>query len=316
MTKEVFTDKDVLLQYLGLDAALFKIAASGRSLKVPASFVGRMNDGDPTDPLLLQVLPSHEEDEDREGFSCDPAGDAAAIVESGLLQKYSGRALLLASFRCAIHCRFCFRRNLKDEQFVTSRHRLDNALLFLERRPDIRELILSGGDPLMLPNDELDYLLHRLSSMDHLARIRIHTRLPIADPTSVDEDLIRVLKTAKKPLVISLHANHPNELNDETAHTAERLSECGAFLLNQSVLLKGVNDNSDTLIELSEKLFAQKIAPYYLHRLDKAKGAHHFDVPVFEGRLLVEEMRVRCPGYLVPKYVQEVAGMTSKVALL
>ncbi len=316
MMEEIFTKREALLRCLGLSEKELPTSASGRPLMVPDSFVRRMNREDPGDPLLRQVLPTAHEDEEKEGFLCDPVGDDTAAVESGLLQKYSGRALLLASFQCPIHCRFCFRRNMPGERFATGRERLAPSLRVLERRPDIRELILSGGDPLMLPAEELDYLFGRLRTLDNLLRIRIHTRLPIADPDAVDETLIRVLRAAGKPLVIVLHTNHPNELNDETERAASKLAACSTYLLNQSVLLKGVNDSADTLVELSEKLFSQKIMPYYLHQLDRAKGAHHFEVPIFEGKLLVEELRLRCPGYLVPRYVQEIPGMTSKIPLL
>lgn len=311
-----FTNRDELLSYLNVRSFAPDPPKSGRPLLAPRSFVRRMTPGDISDPLLRQVLPAADEDEVAEGFSDDPVGDEPARLKGGLIQKYKGRALLPAAGTCALNCRFCFRRNSPAERFLSTAGELDAAVRAADENSDIRELILSGGDPLTLPYDLLERLLARLSNIRHIERIRIHTRLPIADPSRIDDDLTRVLFAARKPVTAVLHTNHPAELNDETARAAELLRTRVQYLLNQSVLLKGVNDSAQTLVRLFEKLSSQGILPYYLHQLDRAQGLCHFEVPAASGLLLMEDVRGRCPGWIVPRYVQEVPGMPGKTVLL
>ncbi len=281
-----------------------------------ASFARRMTRENPYDPLLLQVLPSDAESVQPPGFTEDPVGDADACLETGLLQKYRGRVLTAVTEACPLHCRFCFRRNRPSDAYAGSAESLDRALLCIERDPSLREVILSGGDPLMLPLDRLERTMARLGGISHVHRVRIHTRLPIADPACIRGDLVQVLARSEKPLVVVIHCNHPAELNDETAIALDTLSSVTRGLLCQSVLLKNINDNMEDLSTLSEKLIEQRVLPYYLHQLDRALGTAHFEVDEGTGRRLVTELRVRCPGYLVPRYVREIPKHPSKTVLL
>ena len=309
------TDREKLAAYLGLSLQT-ESPRSGYPLLAPLSFVRRMTPGDLNDPLLRQVLPDAAEDRTVAGFSSDPVGDDAATAPEGFLQKYAGRALLPVTSACALHCRFCFRRNRPSERYLSDPEMLDRAVTALSRRTDIHEIILSGGDPLMLPADILERLLWELSRMSHITRVRIHTRMPIAAPARVNGVLMGVLASCGKPLVAVVHTNHPNELNDETSAALGRISDRAAALLNQSVLLRGVNDSAEVLSELSEKLFAQGVLPYYLHQLDRAHGTAHFEVPEEEGVRIVQKLRTRSPGWLVPRYVRETPGEPCKTALL
>ena len=291
-------------------------ARTGRPFLVPDSFVRRMVPGDLQDPLLRQVLPDAAEDRPVDGFIEDPVGDEAAAAPEGGLQKYAGRVLLPVTQACALHCRFCFRRNRPPNRFLDDPETLSRAVQALSARTDIREVILSGGDPLMLFPDVLEQLLGDLCRMPHLTRVRIHTRIPIAAPERVGGVLMGVLASCSKPLVIVVHTNHPRELSQETAEALGRLSGRAAALLNQSVLLRGINDSAEVLAELSEALFAQGVLPYYLHQLDRARGVAHFEVPVEEGRRIMAELRALCPGWLVPRYVREIPGQPYKTLLV
>lgn len=310
------TDPLRLLSLLHLTTDDFVSPAIGKPLLVPQSFVRRMNVKDPDDPLLRQVLPSDAEGVFTPGFSEDPVGDDTACLEKGLIQKYMGRVLLTVTDACSLHCRFCFRRNRPADKYVCGIADIDAVVNRVQLSTDIREVILSGGDPLMLPPSLLERLLFQLNKVGHVARVRFHTRLPVADPGRIDTELMRVLSVLKKPWTVVWHTNHPQELNDETAAAAALLGEKAAIQLNQSVLLKGVNDRLESLIALSESLFEQRILPYYLHQLDRAIGTAHFEVPVEKGLALTAELRAACPGYLAPRYVREIAGAPSKTHLL
>ncbi len=273
-------------------------------LFVPRPFLQRMEKGNPNDPLLLQVLPRNLELQPVAGFSTDPVGEGVFPKER-ILQKYPGRALILSSHACGVNCRFCFRRHFPRQKAGFSLDPIRNS-------PDIQEIILSGGDPLFWPNRELAELLHRLSLIPHVRRIRIHSRLPIVIPSRIDQELVDILSTFC-PIYLVLHVNHPNELDEEVLQRIESLIDVGVPILSQTVLLKNVNDDFGTLRRLFETLVDHRIIPYYLHQLDKVAGAAHFEVSSEVGKKLVEELRNCLPGYAVPRYVQEVVGISCKV---
>jgi EF-P beta-lysylation protein EpmB len=281
----------------------------------PWPYIARMTKGDPNDPLLRQVLPLPDETAEQPGFASDPVGDAAAIQAPGLLQKYHSRALLIATGACAIHCRYCFRREYPYSEAPKSPEDWQPAIDRLAADPTIDEAILSGGDPLTLVDEQLAELTRRLARVPHLQRLRIHTRLPIVIPQRVTSDLIAWLRDSRLAAVMVVHANHPNEIDEPTAAALARLVEGGIPVLNQSVLLSGVNDNAAALIDLSRRLVNLRVMPYYLHQLDRVRGAAHFEVPISRGLELIAAMRRELPGYAVPRYVQEIAGEPHKRVL-
>jgi EF-P beta-lysylation protein EpmB len=313
-----FSCAEDLLEYLGLplDACLGSGEAVRRfPFRVTAAFASRMKKGDPNDPLLLQVLPVAEELVEQAGYAADPVGDLRAIVVPGLLHKYHGRALLIASGACAIHCRYCFRREFPYADGQLNRSRLADVFESIARDASIAEVILSGGDPLVLDDGRLVALVDGIAAIPHVRRLRIHTRLPIVLPSRITADLVQILiGTRLKPVVV-VHANHANEFDDGVGRALLALRSAGVALLNQSVLLKGVNDRVEALAGLSETLFDHGVLPYYLHVLDKANGTGHFDVPETTALALVEELRRCLPGYLVPRLVREVDGAAYKVSL-
>ncbi|MDE0193215.1 MAG: EF-P beta-lysylation protein EpmB [Gammaproteobacteria bacterium] len=277
-------------------------------LRVPRSYIARMGRGDPHDPLLRQVLPTTRETEPANGYGVDPLAEADAVIDSGILKKYDGRALVIATGSCAVHCRYCFRRH-----FPYPDHRHDKSfqsIAALRRDSSIREVILSGGDPLMLTDAHLARLLAELSSIDHVARIRIHTRVPVVIPQRVTPTLTATLAKLPQRVVVVLHFNHPNEVDRDCATSLAGLHHF--TLLNQSVLLRGVNDDAHTLVELSERLFGAGVLPYYLHMPDAVAGTAHFDVSRRRADALYRQLQARLPGYLVPRLVREVPGGRSK----
>jgi EF-P beta-lysylation protein EpmB len=282
---------------------------------VPEPYLARIRPGTPDDPLLLQVLPAGEEVVEAPSFVADPVGDQVAMRHPGLIQKYQGRALLIAAGACAIHCRYCFRREFPYEAAPRSASQFREALDVICNDTSVTELILSGGDPLMLTDDVLARLLEDASGIAHLRRLRIHTRLPVVIPQRVTDALLETLEGIHQAVVVVLHINHPREIDEDVASAASRLAGAGALLLNQSVLLRRVNDDAETLVELSRRLIDIRCLPYYLHQLDRVQGAAHFEVPVARGRELVRQMRKALPGYAVPRFVREVPGKPSKVWL-
>ena len=282
---------------------------------VPPSYMARIRQGDLSDPLLRQVLPVEAERDVVEGFSRDPVDDAAATLQAGVLQKYTGRALLITTGVCAVHCRYCFRRHFPYEQSPHSDAAWDQALVSIGADETIHEVILSGGDPLMLVDTRLASLVKKIVAIPHVVRLRIHTRLPIMIPSRVTDEMIEWLTGSRLSPVMVIHANHAQELDDEVAHSLSRLQRAGVMLLNQAVLLRGVNDSVDAQAELSERLIAIGVVPYYLHQLDRVQGAAHFEVPIAKGKEIVVALRARLPGYAVPRYVQEVAGELSKIVV-
>ena len=305
-----------LLEMLGLPAdalPLGQLAGRQFALRVPRGYVARMRKGDPEDPLLRQVFPLHDEEILLPGYSADPVGDLAAMPVPGVLHKYHGRALLVTTGACAIHCRYCFRRHFPYSDANPASHDWDAAVNYIASDTTINEVILSGGDPLTLSDQRLAPLAQRLSDIPHLRRLRIHTRLPIVLPERVDEALLGWLSRSRLKAVMVIHANHANEIDATITTALSHLTQAGVVLLNQSVLLRGVNDSAHALAELSERLFEAGVTPYYLHLLDKVQGASHFDVNPAQAQQLMQELRNCLPGYLVPRLVHEHAGAPSKL---
>jgi L-lysine 2,3-aminomutase len=307
-----------LCRLLGLPRELERAALRAVrtfSLLAPLGYIGRMRRGDPHDPLLRQVLPLADELQESPAFSRDPVADAAAERSPGLLQKYHGRALMIATGACAVHCRYCFRRHFPYQASLQSPLLRDRALAEIAANPTLEEVVLSGGDPLTSTDDRLAELVDQLAGIPHLRRLRVHTRLPVVIPERVTPALIAWLRGTRLNSVVVIHANHPRELDAQVIASLGDLADAGLPLLNQSVLLRGVNDSAETLIELSQRLLDCQVMPYYLHQLDRVAGAAHFEVPVEQGLAIIAQMRARLPGYAVPRYVREVPGESSKVVL-
>lgn len=311
------TSAGELLALLGLHPADVALApdAAGFPLRVPRGFVARMRPGDPSDPLLRQVLPLALEGQEVAGFVSDPVGDGAARRAPGLLHKYRGRALLIATEACAVHCRYCFRREYPYAEQVDPGARWESALAEVAADPSIRELILSGGDPWSLSTPRLEALTRRLRQIPHLVRLRIHTRQPIVLPSRVDGPLLDWLAGLPWERIVVVHANHAQEIDAEVAAALTALRDSGTTVLNQSVLLAGINDSADALVALSERLLSAGALPYYIHLLDRVRGAAHFEVDEARARQLLAEIATRLPGYLVPKLVRETAGEPAKRAI-
>ncbi|MBV5275548.1 MAG: EF-P beta-lysylation protein EpmB [Lamprocystis purpurea] len=313
---QAFTRVPDLLAFLHLRADQIADLDPGPGpfrLLVPRGFAALMTPGDPQDPLLRQVLPRRDERLDCPGFSRDPVGDGPAVCVPGLLRKYAGRALLIAHGACAVHCRYCFRRHFPYAELGPHRARIAAAIDQIQTDHSLSEVILSGGDPLLLSDDALAALLARLAAIPHLRRLRLHTRLPTVLPARVTEALCALLTGLRLTPVLVVHVNHAAELGAGARAALRRLHAGGITLLNQSVLLRGVNDTADALGALSERLFDCAVLPYYLHQLDLVQGAAHFEVTDRDAGALMESLRARLPGYLVPRLVREVAGAPCKV---
>jgi EF-P beta-lysylation protein EpmB len=316
---EAISSPETLVQTLGLDPALIgpaRAAAEKFRLRVPLSYVARMRRGDPNDPLLRQVLPLAAEREVAPGYTADPLGETAARRAPGLLQKYQGRALLITTSACAVHCRYCFRREFPYSEQSGDGPRFHEALREITRDTTLEEIILSGGDPLSLSDARLTALTNELAAVPHIKRLRVHTRQPIVLPARVDAGLSGWLRGLQWPVVFVLHANHANEIDADVRAACAQLRAAGVTLFNQTVLLRGVNDDARALVDLSRALFEAGVLPYYLHVLDRVSGAAHFDVPETQARQIAGELAARLPGYLVPRLVREVEGAASKVTLL
>ncbi len=273
-----------------------------------------MRPGDPADPLLRQVLPIGSETSSAQGFTADPVGELANPPVDGVLAKYRGRALIVATGACAVHCRFCFRRHFPYEESAAVGD-WDATVARLAADPEVSEVILYGGDPLTLADATLCHLAGAVAAQPHIRRLRIHTRLPIVLPQRVDEDLVGWMGALPVPLVVVIHTNHAQEIDDDVRRALRAMAAAGATLLNQAVLLRGVNDSVEDLCDLGEALFDASVLPYYLHLLDSVAGAAHFEVPADEARRLHTALRERLPGYLVPRLVREVPGAPAKVAV-
>ncbi len=315
---ECITDPKELLELLQLPASLLPEARAAHrqfSIRVPKSFAALIRRGDPQDPLLRQVLPIGDELRAPEGFVADPLDEASATLGNGLLQKYQGRVLLITSPACAVHCRYCFRREYPYADNQSTRSNWQQALASIAADHSITEVILSGGDPLSLDDHRLSAKIADLDKIPHIRRLRIHTRLPVVIPERITPELSAMLATTRLKTVIVLHSNHAQELQ---ATLGERLKKLppGIQLLNQSVLLKGVNDSVESLQGLSETLFEFGVLPYYLHLLDHTKGTSHFEVDEDRAMEIMQALRSRLPGYLIPRLVREQAGMPSKTAVI
>ncbi|MEJ2456055.1 MAG: EF-P beta-lysylation protein EpmB [Candidatus Thiodiazotropha sp.] len=316
---EAFTDLPSLLAYLELDRVPLPAelhAARQFGLRVPKAFAALMQPGDALDPLLRQVLPLAEETVQLPGYSDNPVGDREAEVSPGLLHKYPGRVLMVATGACAVHCRYCFRRHYPYASGTASPRQWRAILDYLCAHPEVEEVILSGGDPLMVSDARLADWLSQLASLPHLKRLRLHTRLPVVLPERVTPELVALLSASRLQSLVVIHANHPNELSATVARSLAMLKGVGIPLLNQSVLLKGVNDHAETLARLSERLFELGVQPYYLHLLDRVAGAAHFDVEESRATALLSSLRSALPGYLVPKLVREIAGESCKTPVV
>lgn len=313
-----FRDPGQLLAALGLSAAdcgLAQVATTAFPLRVPRGFVARMRPGDPRDPLLLQVLPAPEEAQPAPGYVSDPVGDLGSARTPGLLQKYAGRALLITTGACAVHCRYCFRREYPYGEHSAVAGQLETALEAIAGDPSLEEIILSGGDPLILAEHRLESVLKVLDELPHVRRIRLHTRVPVVLPDRVDQGLLGLLGGLRTRIVVVIHANHARELDSPVIAALRALGRVTGPVLNQSVLLRGINDSVAAIVNLSHALFDAQVMPYYLHQMDRVAGAAHFAVPDAEALRLMALATQALPGYLVPKLVRETAGAPSKTLL-
>jgi len=315
---EAFNTIEDLCAYLHLSPDRLPVSVAATKnfpLRVPLSFAACIEKGNPHDPLLRQVLPVHDETLLYPGYTDDPVGDLPAAAQTGVIHKYQGRVLLINTGSCAINCRYCFRRNFPYSELQLGKQQEEAAIAYITSDIGITEVILSGGDPLLLNDSRLAKFIAQLNDIRQLKRIRIHSRLPVVLPARITDELIGTLGNSIKQIVVVVHCNHANEISNRVITACRRLKDSGVTLLNQSVLLKGVNDHADVLCELSERLFAIGIIPYYLHLLDKATGTAHFEVSEAEALALVKQIKDTLPGYLVPRLVKEQAGMASKQAV-
>lgn len=309
---------DALLEALSLtpeDVSVCAQAARDFPVLVPPAMLARMRPGDARDPLLLQVLPRQAESLQVAGYVGDPLAEATAVLEDGVLQKYAGRLLLISTGACAVHCRYCFRRHFPYAEHQAAGDEWRAAMTALRADPTLRELILSGGDPLMLADRRLASLFTQLDEVPSLERVRLHTRMPVVLPQRVDEGLLATLSLLPRPAVIVLHVNHASELDAATAVALSQLRAIGVILLNQAVLLRGINDDLVTQTQLWTRLFDQGVLPYYLHLLDPVAGAAHFNVPEAAALALMAALRASLPGYLVPRLAREQPGHPAKTVL-
>ncbi|MBE0482405.1 MAG: EF-P beta-lysylation protein EpmB [Bacterioplanes sp.] len=310
-----FRHSDDLLAYLELpqnNPMAHQQAAKSFPLLVPKPFADLMEKGNANDPLLRQVMTHPEETRHIEGFVTDPLDEQQSNVQPGIIHKYQGRVLLIAATGCAVNCRYCFRRHFAYQDNQIGRKHWQDALSYVRNDRTIHEVILSGGDPLLLNDHLLSDLLDHIESIPHIKRVRIHTRLPVVIPARLTSALVTRLGQSPLQCSMVLHVNHANELSQELQQGLQQLHQQGIILLNQSVLLRGINDQLIHLSELSELLFEFRVIPYYLHLLDPVQGAHHFHVEEQEAIALHRQLLANLPGYLVPKLVREVPGKANK----
>ncbi|MDO4430468.1 MAG: EF-P beta-lysylation protein EpmB [Lonepinella koalarum] len=308
------SDPVELLRQLNLPIEKYKRDIAARRLfplRVPQPFIDKMEKGNPQDPLFLQVMSSSEEFLVAEGFSKDPLEEQQTVVPN-ILHKYLNRVLLMVKGGCAVNCRYCFRRHFPYEQNKGNKANWQQALDYISVNPQIEEVILSGGDPLMAKDYELEWLLKRLENIPHLQRLRIHTRLPVVIPQRITTEFCRLLQENRLQILLVTHINHANEIDGIFNGAMQKLKNAGVILLNQAVLLKGVNDNAQILKKLSEALFATGILPYYLHLLDKVEGASHFYLDDESAVKIYKDLQSITSGYLVPKLAREIAGEPNK----
>ena len=308
--KNAVRDLNRLANELEISLSDFK---SDFPLLVPFPYLNRIKKGDLNDPLLLQVLPTVEENNEVPGYILDPLQEQKPTnLPKGLIQKYRRRALIVAAAACSINCRYCFRRHFPYDRSRLNQEKWHDLMQHVNSDKSLREIIFSGGDPLILPDKFLEDLILSLNRIAHINTIRIHTRLPVVIPNRINPELISWVKKCRKKLVFVFHINHPNEINDEVQEYLSKIKLEHTVLLNQSVLLKRVNDSSKVLTLLSEKLFETGILPYYLHLLDPVKGTAHFSVAASKGMEIIKELKGQLPGYLIPRLAQEIPGLDSK----
>ncbi|MDO6506342.1 EF-P beta-lysylation protein EpmB [Colwellia sp. 4_MG-2023] len=315
--RQVITDPEKLLTLLDINSAEYLQHFNAKQLfpvRVPLPFISRMKKSDFNDPLLKQVMPLSNEFIMSDGFSTDPLEEHDTVAE-GLLHKYKNRVLMIVRAGCAINCRYCFRRHFPYQENSPNKQRWQQALIYIAEHSEISEVIFSGGDPLMANDSHLTWLVEQIEAITHVKRLRIHTRLPVVIPSRITKGLVGLLIRTRLKATMVLHINHANEIDDNFAQALEPLREARIPLFNQSVLLNGVNDKSDTLIALSEKMFDIGIIPYYLHLFDPVQGAAHFDVTEKKAVKIVNEMLASLPGFLMPKLVREIAGQTNKTPI-
>jgi len=313
-----FREPDELAHYLQIDPVVFhpeQAPDSDFPMLVPRGFAQRMEKQNPKDPLLLQIIPRIEELHTAPEFCNDPVGDTAATMEPGLLHKYHGRTLLITTGACSIHCRYCFRRHFPYSDSNTCGPNMRQAIEYLQAHQEVDEVILSGGDPLMLSDSSLQELIRALEQIEHIQRLRIHSRMPVTLPERITPELVNILTRNRLKIILVVHSNHANELTQSVLLAIHRLSQQEITLLNQSVLLRDVNDSPESLYQLSTRLFSMGILPYYLHMLDRVQGAMHFEVSASEAASIHDKLQEILPGYLVPRLVYEEAGAKSKLAV-
>ncbi|SUC08930.1 KamA family protein [Pasteurella canis] len=308
------SDPKILLKVLNLPITAFEKDIEARRLfpmRVPLPFVAKMESGNPQDPLFLQVMTANDEFLQAEGFTPDPLEEQNAVVPS-VLHKYHNRLLLMVKGGCAVNCRYCFRRHFPYADNKGNKTNWQKALDYISAHPEIEEVIFSGGDPLMAKDHELVWLIKNLENIPHLQRLRIHTRLPVVIPQRVTDELCTILATSRLQSVMVTHINHPNEIDQQLIQAMDKLKKVGVVLLNQAVLLKGINDNAHILKQLGDKLFTANILPYYLHLLDKVEGASHFYLDDKQAVKIYKELQSITSGYLVPKLAREIAKEPNK----
>jgi EF-P beta-lysylation protein EpmB len=314
---QAITTPEQLLQMLAIDSAPYQHHFAARRLfpmRVPRPFIAKMKPGDINDPLLKQVLPLTDEFSQMDGFVADPLQEHQTVAE-GLLHKYKNRVLLITKAGCAINCRYCFRRHFPYQDNSPNKQRWQQALDYITNNQDIVEVILSGGDPLMANDEQLGWLLQQIEHIPHIARLRIHTRLPVTIPQRITQEFVALLQQSRLKAVIVFHINHPQELDESFKQAIEPLINARIPLFNQSVLLKGINDHADILTKLSENLFDYHIQPYYLHLLDKVEGASHFYITDEQAKKIYQQLLAQLPGFMVPKLVREIAGEPNKTPI-
>lgn len=315
--RNVITDPEQLLALVDIAPKDYLQHFKARKLfpvRVPLPFIKRMKKGDINDPLLKQVMPLSDEFLQSDGYSTDPLGEHDTVAE-GLLHKYKHRVLMIVKSACAINCRYCFRRHFPYQDNSPNKKRWQSALDYIAIHTEISEVIFSGGDPLMANDDHLAWLIDKIEQISHVKRLRIHSRLPVVIPKRITTGLVSLLRNSRLKATMVLHINHPNEINSELIAALEPLRVARIPLFNQSVLLRGVNDDAVILNNLSETLFDAGIQPYYLHLFDAVQGAAHFDVSEEVAVKIVKEMLASLPGFLMPKLVREIAGQTNKTPI-
>ena len=309
---------DELLDYVGLDASsigYIEKAIKQFPLRVPRLFANRIQKKNLHAPILRQIFPYLEEENECDGYINDPLAESNVQPVKGLLHKYNSRVLSITTGACAIHCRYCFRRHFPYQESTNNGEQLKQSIEYIEKDKSIEEAILSGGDPLTLSDRKLIELCQSLSEINHIKRIRFHTRIPVVLPARLTKNIIEKLVETNKTIIFVLHINHANEIDDAVIDNIRLLQQFNIMVLNQSVLLKGVNDNVQSLIKLSERLVENNVTPYYLHLLDPVAGAAHYNVDEQQAKKLIETMHASASGYLVPKLVREEVGKQGKTWL-